>query len=58
MSSDAIYSNLLCDFIIFSAINYKKISSVKLGSVKGVFSTNRFIIINDDCTIRQFTTFT
>ena len=33
MSSDAVYSNLLCDFVISSAIYYKKISSVKLDSV-------------------------
>ena len=33
MSSDAVYSNLLCDFVISSAIYYKKIGSVKLGSV-------------------------
>ncbi len=44
MNSDVVYGNLLCNFVISSAINYKKISSVKLGSVKGVFSTNRFII--------------
>jgi hypothetical protein len=33
MSSDAVYNNLLCDFIISDAIYYKKIGSVKLGSV-------------------------
>ena len=33
MSSDAVYSNLLCDFVISSAIYYKKIGSVKPGSV-------------------------
>ena len=33
MSSDAVYSNLLYNFVIFSADNYKKISSVKPGSV-------------------------
>ncbi len=33
MSSDAVYSNLLCDFVISDAIYYKKIGSVKLGSV-------------------------
>ena len=33
MSLDAVYSNLLSDFIISSAIYYKKISSIKPDSV-------------------------
>ena len=33
MSSDVVYSSLLCDFVISGAINYKKFGSVKVGSV-------------------------
>ena len=49
MSSDAIYSNLLYDFVISSAVNYKKIRSVKLGSVYQVFGTNRSGVTSGDC---------
>ena len=49
MSSDAVYSNLLCDFVISGAINYKKFGSVKVGSVQQVFGTNRFVITSGDC---------
>ena len=49
MSSDAVYSDLLCDFVISGMINYKKFSSVKVGSVQQVFGTNRFVITSGDC---------
>ena len=49
MSSDAVYSDLLCDFVIFGVINYKKFGSVKVGSVQQVFGTNRFVITSGDC---------
>ena len=49
MSSNAIYGNLLYDFVIFNAVNYKKICSVKLGSVYQVFGTNRSGITSGDC---------
>ena len=52
MSSDTVYSNLLCDFVISGAINYKKFSSVKVGSVQQVFGTNRFVITSGDCSFR------
>jgi len=49
MSSDVVYSSLLCDFVISGAINYKKFGSVKVGSVQQVFGTNRFVITSGDC---------
>ena len=54
MSSDVVYSSLLCDFVISGAINYKKFSSVKVGSVQQVFGTNRFVITSGDCTFKKF----
>lgn len=50
MSLDAVYSNLLCDFVTSSAINYKKIGSMEPGSVQTVFGTNRFVITSGDYT--------
>ena len=49
MSSDAIYSNLLYDFVISSANNYKKFGSVELGSVQPVFGITRSGITSGDC---------
>ena len=49
MSSDAVYSILLYDFVISSANNYKKIGSVELGSVQPVFGITRFGITSGDC---------
>ena len=52
MSSDAIYGNLLYDFVTSSAINYKKFRSVELSSVQQVFGTNRSGITSGDCMLR------
>ena len=49
MSSDAVYSILLYDFVISSANNYKKIGSVELGSVQPVFGITRSGITSGDC---------
>ena len=51
MSSDAVYSILLYDFAISSANNYKKFSSVELGSVQPVFGITRSGITSSDCRI-------
>ena len=37
MSSDTVYSNLLCDFVISGAINYKKFGSVKVKDAQRSF---------------------
>ena len=49
MSSDAVYSILLYDFVISSANNYKKFGSVELGSVQPVFGITRSGITSGDC---------
>ena len=51
MSSDAVYSILLYDFVISSANNYKKFGSVELGSVQPVFGITRSGITSGDCII-------
>ena len=54
MSSDAVYSILLYDFVISSANNYKKFGSVELGSVQPVFGITRSGITSGDCTSFPF----
>ena len=49
LSSDAVYSILLYNFVISNVVNYRKIGSVIYSSVYQIFGINRFVISRVDC---------